>query len=164
MRLSESIRLGALIRPQIIGDLASKNLPEEYKGRMRYGTCALGAAMEGCGERIGAIYRMNDIYMEDDVFTETKYGKEWAAHLSDGIDVLIPCPAGCEHYRSTIPVMIPHLNDLHGWTREKIADWAETLEKPKASVEPEPFEKTVNGSKETEKVPEMVAGKEPVVV
>ena len=38
-----------------------------------------------------------------------------------------PCPA-CSLKNKTILSVVIHLNDGHGWTREKIADWLETLD------------------------------------
>jgi hypothetical protein len=48
------------------------------------------------------------------------------------IDKEIRCPAcdksGTVATRDSVIGMVPHLNDKHWWTREKIADWMETLD------------------------------------
>lgn len=39
------------------------------------------------------------------------------------------CPAKCKHHTdTTIANFIVHLNDIHKWPREKIADWLDTLD------------------------------------
>jgi len=39
---------------------------------------------------------------------------------------LLPYPCQCSRDMSTAAVL-PHLNDVHRWTRERIADWLEGL-------------------------------------
>lgn len=45
-----------------------------------------------------------------------------------------PCPHDC-CMSSTVFGAIIHLNDYHGWTREAIADWVETVEVKLAETE-----------------------------
>lgn len=102
MTLSEAMRLGAALRPHGFGQF-------ERHGR----TCAIGAAMEATA------------------FWRTAVWPEgWMALFNQ----VTTCPhAGC---RFDWPVdearlvwdVIVHLNDHHRWTRERIADWVETVE------------------------------------
>lgn len=107
MRLSEAIRLGAMLRPQGKGDLFGAN-----------GTsCALGAAMEAIGLR--PIEGAMDLDCSSDEFEEMYH--QWPI-LLDEPDSPIEHPYG-KKLAETIPV----LNDA-GWTRERIADWVATVE------------------------------------
>lgn len=108
MKLSEAIRLGAMLKPQGHGLL-------HVNGR----TCALGAAYDAVGH-----------------LDEHSYG--WRGLERDFPILLsllkAPCPIPtCQSpfwrdgQRETWA--IPHLNDYHRWTREQIADWVETIER-----------------------------------
>lgn len=113
MKLSEAIRLGAALKPQAFG--------HAYSGAR---SCALGAAADA----MGIDY----------------YKTNWAAVLS-GFTGEYHCPvAGCvdSGWMKYVGLIITHLNDNHRWTRERIADWVESLETQspageKASLEPE---------------------------
>lgn len=95
MRLSEAIRLGAMLKPQGFEGTGSRQCPA---------TCAYGAALD-------AISR--DGFPSD---------------IWPWIDqTLFQCPA-CDQKHGMY--IIPHLNNDHRWTRERIADWVETLESP----------------------------------
>ena len=110
MKLSEAIRLGAMLRPQGFGRVLDRN------GR----TCALGAAYEAVGISL------------------TQPGeipKNWLPML-DYAPWSIPCPAcggrqtKADNYRKFTfgETVVTHLNDVHKWTREAIADWVATVE------------------------------------
>lgn len=101
MKLSEAIRLGAMLRPQGFG--------RSYDKR-NGGTCAFGAACEACG-----------IDVTDDKATGAAK-LAWYGFYASLMGV--PCPV-CNASGS---VTIPHLNDHHHWTRERIADWVESIE------------------------------------
>jgi len=98
MKLSEAIRLGAMLNPQGFGHNRIYG-PDGTKF-----TCALGAAEE-------AGYNFAGILTGPLVFHPP-----------------IKCPACACYFYSEVPVMIVHLNDLHRWTREGIADWVATVE------------------------------------
>lgn len=101
MRLSEAIRLGAMLRPQA-------RLYWFHEG----GSCALGAAAEAVGI---AIY--------PDTFTQVgPVPREWI--WINGLKAACPVCGDCDDAQETIK----HLNNDHRWTRERIADWVETLE------------------------------------
>ncbi len=111
IRLSEAIRLGAMIRRQITGRYF-------FAG----GTCAAGALMEALGLiteenhlRASAIYRDSDNFQ---MFPVVK------AELSSSEN----CPE-CRGGWHCIRDLIVHLNDQCGWTREQIADWVEEIER-----------------------------------
>lgn len=97
MRLSEAIRLGAMLRPQAFGVCD----PDR--------SCALQAMAEALGVQRHEGYR-------DALFKHWPWVHELRAH----------CPAcNCDGIKEST---ISHLNDLHKWTRERIADWVETIE------------------------------------
>jgi hypothetical protein len=109
VKLSDAIRLGAMIRPQAHGRFFRDG-----------NSCALGAALEASGL---AVY-------------DEEYSMDEQAPLSDRLIVdhaalIHECPAGCSefsHLPHRIDAVIVHLNDRHEWTREQIADWVETYE------------------------------------
>lgn len=109
MKLSEAIRLGAMLKPQ---------------GRELYidagKTCAVGAALDAIGVLDWFLAQGGD-------------PTDWFPELSR--DINRPpnsrCPiSGCDDSdaRFNIASTIFHLNDDHRWTREQIADWVETIE------------------------------------
>lgn len=107
MKLSEAIRLGATMKPQI---------------RMAYhstrGTCAIGSALDACGE-LQPVSAPNSNYIP---VIQRLWG--WAYKSST------PCPKcamGVSGSYTVIGVAV-HLNDSHMWTREQIADFVELLE------------------------------------
>lgn len=93
MKLSEAIRLGAMLKPQAFGKLSDG-----------VGTCALGAAEDAVGMSWFAAWPL-----QHPAFTAG-------------------CPA-CKYVPDVIDQATPaHLNDVHRWTREQIADWVESIE------------------------------------
>lgn len=120
MKLSEAIRLGAMLAPQ------GRRLLRDG-----YGTCALGAALEAAGGDcldLGA----------SDVLR---------VHFPILRLVDINCPAcgisaaqlsSLMSHNGSLYGVIGHLNDDHEWTREQIADLVQTIEaqhEPAAPVE-----------------------------
>jgi hypothetical protein len=101
MRLSEAIRLGAMLKPQYHGDLWSGD------GRR---SCAYGAALDaiGRGHACRVARELPPAWLELGARPET-------------------CPA-CQIAMPATSV-VTHLNDKHEWTRERIADWLEPIER-----------------------------------
>jgi hypothetical protein len=101
MTLSEAIRLGAMLKPQVIGSVGN------------HGSCALRAAADAVG-------------IEDGSFGQLDYfalAQRWPV-----LNVMRPaCPA-CSR-TATLMCQVYHLNDIHLWKREAIADWVETVER-----------------------------------
>lgn len=92
---SEAIREGAKLRPQAFG-----------AGILDGGTCAYGAGVEAiCGSLEPAIYQAVNPYQ---LFPYLRSGTE--------------CP-GCGDTKVDFLAAIYHINDMHQWTREAIADW-----------------------------------------
>ena len=122
MKLSEAIRLGAMMKPQAFGDYFRGGIRKRWQRILNFlglysaqeSSCAWGAALEG-----GFGY----LDSEDDVVYPDEYN--W---LSESI---IRCPA-CHIGQSTF-YLIVHLNDDHRWTRERIADWVESIENAQQS-------------------------------
>lgn len=111
MRLSEAIRLGAMLRPQAFGVI--------FDGS---GTCALGAAYEA----IGKLHRMEECDARED----------WPWLKNDKL--VCPECGGSPGFGPS--VISAHLNDNHLWTREQIADWVETIEQQQDAVQGLPAE------------------------
>jgi hypothetical protein len=116
MKLSEAIRLGALLRRQGFG-----NYFDVVPGAE--GSCAMGAALEACGyDREQVALRGRPTELLESLWP-------WAgAHETT-------CPIACERWAQdygmrtdAVRAVIAHLNDHHRWTRERIADWVATVE------------------------------------
>jgi hypothetical protein len=104
MKLSEAIRLGAMLKPQTSGVF--------YRAGK---TCANGAALDA----IGALDIAANPYCGS---RNERLKAEFPL-----VRTLIPrCPV-C-FYTSLLEWVIVHLNDDHRWTREQIADWVATVE------------------------------------
>jgi hypothetical protein len=113
MKLSEAIRLGSMLRPQGHRMLMSGGA-----------TCALGAALEAIGEDV---WRLN--FNGDSAVDAVVKRAGW-------IDPEHVCPACGEKFDGRDETgeedgfyVIAHLNDVHKWTREAIADWVEQIER-----------------------------------
>jgi len=111
MKLSEAIRLGSMLRPQAKGGYF-----------MNDGSCAIGAAADaiGCQEidRRGSAWRLIGLL-----------GRHWPWLLRIDLRSCVACTAS----QLSRHDQIAHLNDAHGWTRERIADWVATIEPQEAS-------------------------------
>ena len=113
MKLSEAIRAGAKLRPQGFEDFFTMTAkPKNDVDDSVFASCALGAAYEAVEGRI----------------LPTLSGRSVIGLFQEkmGID-LNTCEF--EHPFSYMPLFntIVHLNDVHQWTREKIADWVESI-------------------------------------
>lgn len=107
MRLSEAIRLGAMLKPQGFGSSSM------YDPRR---SCALGAASDAVGLALDSYrwLRLAKIWPQLD--------ESYASPATRQVDRLL--------------VVIYDLNDNRGWTRERIADWVETIEAAQAHAHP----------------------------
>jgi hypothetical protein len=101
MRLSEAIRLGSLLGPQAFGTLAD----------MLGGTCALGSAAKAMGIQITTAYEAEDTLKELFPIFECEQ------------EPPVPMPV------VDLYTIIMELNDAYRWSRERIADWVEFIEK-----------------------------------
>lgn len=107
MRLSEAMRLGAMLRPQVEGVYFAFG-----------GSCAIGAAIEATG---------------GDIADEESHEAHIVAHFGWIDKAKTNCPA-CQD-RDEVGCIITHLNDVHEWTRDRIADWVATIEPQEAQPE-----------------------------
>lgn len=123
MRLSEAMRLGAMMKPQCTGRLFTTD------GR----SCALGAAAEAMG--IAPTYT-NHVGDRIPVIEEGRWPVEWQALLSK----TVTHPSVCPSAGMSADYIIQCLNDGRHWTREQIADWVETLEAQQAVAAVDPVE------------------------
>jgi hypothetical protein len=104
-----------MLRPQGFGLL----VPGETGVMASYSTCALGAAFDARGL----------LHVHAEGYTVERLPVEWVDFWNrpgacPSPDVYLDC-----QMQFTIQLVITHLNDRHRWTREKIADWVETIEK-----------------------------------
>jgi len=109
MRLSDAIRLGAMLRPQGFERLF-------HQGH----SCAIGAAFEAGNVPAGT----RDIELAsffDDVPLGCRLRCPQCA-ISFTLELGKPSAVN-------LAIGITHLNDIHRWPRERIADWVETLER-----------------------------------
>jgi hypothetical protein len=122
LKLSEAIRLGAMLRPQAF-DGYFKDL-----GGGVIGSCAMGAALEAIGA-------------DACPFAPLEFPEEW--HISQ--------PAAHPLLRETDPfrreigsapvigplaIILASLNDQHKWSRERIADYVQWLEEMQPAFQP----------------------------
>jgi hypothetical protein len=104
MKLSEAIRLGAMLRPKNDALVSDR------------GTCAIGAALDA-----EALIPERWFDVDFDVlYAEAE--KRWPLLVA-----FVPHPFHPEHPLKLWRVIVS-LNDRHKWTREQIADFVETLE------------------------------------
>lgn len=144
MKLSEAIRLGAMLRPQLHGGMYSLRdvaVPGDVLGlrRERVASCALGAAYEAvsAGRRMVPSTGESRPFRGDAVAAGEMIEIIDTPHEWRVLFITVACPmcAAVEQVLRTIP----HLNDDHIWTREQIADWVATIEPQDAPAEePQP--------------------------
>lgn len=135
MRLSEAIRLGSMLGPQTRGSLHRQHRKYIFFGPVVNEYCAIGAAHAAIGATRGkrtagpgghtfSSFRGEPVTVAAGATyyaTEREgfdYDPRWREEL---------CPA-CHGIYEHVHRLIPHLNDEHKWTRERIADWVQTLE------------------------------------
>lgn len=103
MRLSEAIRLGSMLKPQGTMCLVDHGH-----------TCALGAALDAIGE-------LPEITEPAPIMPIDLLEGHWP--ILQAIATHPITDESCEVLNGIVD-----LNDCIGWTRERIADWVETLE------------------------------------
>lgn len=121
MRLSEAIRLGAMLKPQAFGSFFTRGSDVTVVGdvlglrRTADSTCALGGALDAVGA------------LEFSALEWVAYGlpSRWPV-----LRVAATCPecGECCGAQGVWDVVAVHLNNKHRWTREQIADWVESIE------------------------------------
>lgn len=132
MRLSEAIREGAKLRPQARGawfgfvNVWRINKPPKKENdplfavtgevTIAIGSCALAAAGEGATLFGAELFGMSGIY-ESKLINAFPLLKKRVKS----------CPA-CGRNHTDLLTTAQRLNDAHGWKREQIADYIETLE------------------------------------
>ena len=133
MKLSEAIRLGAMLKPQAFGRF-QEQLPFQWLRKwlsLPLGrTCALGAAYEAGNCRSVLVtatdrestFRGSGV-AAGEVTRRIQFPPDWLTVLHCNTN----CPVGCERVEM-VERIIPHLNDTHRWTREMIAGWVEMIE------------------------------------
>lgn len=110
MKLSDAILLGSTMKAQGFWALFEDDR-----------TCAMGAAYDAIG-------------ILDDVLESRNYTERMAVvaphfPLIASSNQNYECPSkGCELARISVGGLAAHLNDLHKWTRERIAAWVATVE------------------------------------
>jgi hypothetical protein len=102
MTLSEAIRLGSMLGPQIRGRYYGPN----------HSSCAIGAALLAIGK--------------DAETSPAPYFPQLHIVAVCPSCNLLPKRFPNSHF--SLWAIIAHLNDAHRWTRQQIADWVETIE------------------------------------
>lgn len=135
MKLSDAIRVGAKMRP------ASERGWNDVGSDGQLRSCALVAAAEGAGlftiagtAVLPGPNWLKPLGENSHVRDETAKGPgiqsrmpdEWAAVTSSR--ELPPCPCRTFHVTDVVLVLIWHLHDVHGWSREAVAEWIGTIE------------------------------------
>lgn len=119
MKLSEAILLGSVGSEQCKGWLIDGNK-----------ACAMGAALIAVGEGyLGMPHGISSTILPSKIYVQWP----WATQGT------VECPICKEHgYKQVgLPyIMVEHLNDLHGWTRPRIAEWVASIE-PKEVEQPQ---------------------------
>lgn len=121
MKLSEAIRLGAMMKPQAFDGVLLKGQSVTVMGERvdipeTICTCAIGAALDA----IGRLPRID--YLEGCIWTDP-------GCFFPILNKAAPCPVpGCEGADIDWALPVSHLNEEHRWTRERIADWVESVE------------------------------------
>lgn len=110
MKLSEAIRLGAMLRPQGTGVLFAQ-------GR----SCAFGAALEAVGVTVVEFADAHD------------FGDKSPGNLWPWLKTTEVCHPETGRLGRAGDIVVS-LNNRHGWTREQIAEWVASQE---AVAEPE---------------------------
>ena len=100
MKLWKAIVKGSKYRPQCGGDFFG----------LEGGSCALGAAVEGI---VGPNFGGKEAFARS-IYMATK-------------ETYRVCPK-CKETMKPYGHAIAHVNDLHGWSREAIAEWVKTIE------------------------------------
>jgi hypothetical protein len=132
MPLSEAIRLGSMLRPQVFGGLYATvdvTLPGDILGLKQavVASCALGAAFEAAhcpteyASTTGVPLRGSSTPLKATQVVRTPW--EWEPVLR----LTTQCPI-CQA-RDVVVRLIPHWNDLHRMSREQIADLVEVIER-----------------------------------
>jgi hypothetical protein len=110
MKLSEAMRRGAKMRPQAFQFVFIADGPGA--------TCALGAAAEGMGILGACISSQATSVLRP-------LGEKVGSML---YDTRQQSPCGCIPIGWMLHNIIAHLNDVHRWSREAIAEWVEVIE------------------------------------
>jgi hypothetical protein len=105
MKLSEAIRLGAMLRPQGTDVFFAFGK-----------SCALGAASEAIGLQQPRFQPYADIVAAFPILAEGSH----------------ECP-DCGEVKGELGYLVTHLNDIHRWTRECIADRVAAIEDAEAA-------------------------------
>lgn len=129
MELSAAIRLGAMLKPQAFGDLSVSRSRWWFRlfGPREEATCALGAAFEAAG--CVMVERPADGSDSSFRGAPAKAGvttliveHEWP--VLHAVECCPECVVPLQMFK-----LIPHLNDRHRWTRERIAAFVEQVER-----------------------------------
>ncbi len=119
MKLSEAILKGSKLKPKAIGDLFVFN----GKGKVR--SCALGAAIDAVAglelnSEIKEVCGLSD-FNETDQLARNILCKEFP--ILKNSNKLFDHPVSDLNQKNNISFIITNLNDVWGWSRERIAKW-----------------------------------------
>jgi hypothetical protein len=127
MKLSEAIRLGAMLKPQAhfgFRRMVTRRV-DGWRGYLLHrtvteiGTCALGSALD-------AVSKLNDASSFSHIWMQWPWTYDFEVDMPQAVPQWA-CLNGSR--RVDIVNAIYALNDVSCWTREQIADWVETIER-----------------------------------
>jgi len=121
MKLSEAMKLGAMVKPKGVDELFTIN----QRGELA--SCAIGAAIDA-------------LYGEATESTDADGPAHEIYERFGFLQSIADCPAclwNDDFHGENVFAIVHHLNDDHNWTREQIADWVATIE-PQDAETPQP--------------------------
>ncbi len=139
MKLSEAIRLGATLHPQCFSGFEGTAKHVEFGGGFPWihileekTTCALRAAYEANGSGFYRVTVPAGTYTASfrgaaGIVTEAQEQQVWDTPSHWPLEAESLCPQ-CRQI-DVLKRTIAHLNDVHKWTREAIADFVELHER-----------------------------------
>ena len=117
--LSSAIRLGATLRPQAFGQFFQ--ICNGVKC-----SCVIGAAIEGMELQSppqGFLEWLLNCFKQGEVSRFNRLERQFPI-LNEYVD----WPVESAHAQAKTVLIMADLNDKHHWSRERIADWIETIE------------------------------------
>jgi hypothetical protein len=119
MRLSEAIRAGSKLRPHNTqSGYHEREGFDMERGEHIISSCALAAAAEA----VNPLCAPDPCFVED---REAAIDKTLEVNFGVMLDTAATCPVCPLGHPDNLFQVIAHLNDLHCWTREEIADFVE---------------------------------------
>ena len=131
MTLSEAIRLGSMLIPE-------QTHHQMYASRMVATRVPCTTADWNNDPAFPAYVHKYEVYAACALGAAAAAGYDLS--VCSFPEIRRVCPARCSSVILPLATIIIHLNDVHHWSREAIADWVETLEQTGYNTEHDPLE------------------------